>query len=72
VEVADGLNEAGISDPEGNRDEMIPGSGRRDALAGAVIPEKVVSPANDGVLYISQCPLKEMIDLLPSLLTSHT
>jgi len=57
VEVADGLNEAGISDPEGKSEEMIPGNGRREALAGAAIPEKVVSPANDGVLYISQCPL---------------
>ena len=72
MEVADGLNEAGISDPEGNRDEIIPGSGRRDALAGAAIPEKVVSPANDGVLHISQCLFREKVDVLPSLLTSHT
>jgi len=72
VEVADGLKEAGISDPEGNREEIIPGSGRREALAGAAIPEKVVSPANDGVLYISQCLFRDMVGLLPSLLTSHT
>jgi hypothetical protein len=38
VEVADGLKEAGMSDPEGKSDEMIPGSGRREALAGAAIP----------------------------------
>ena len=38
MEVADGLKEAGISDPEGKSDEMIPGSGRREALAGAAIP----------------------------------
>ena len=53
VEVADGLNEAGIRDPEGRSDDMIPGSGRLEARAGAAIPWKVVSPANDGVLGVS-------------------
>jgi hypothetical protein len=38
VDVADGLKEAGMSDPEGKREEMMPGSGRREALAGAAIP----------------------------------
>lgn len=37
MEVADGLND-GRSDPEGSNDEMIPGSGRRDAREGAAIP----------------------------------
>jgi hypothetical protein len=49
--VAEGLNEAGISDPVGRSDWMILGNGRREGRVGAS-PAKVESPAKDGVLRV--------------------
>ena len=71
VEVADGRNEAGISDPVGKRDWMILGNGRREGRVGA-IPANVESPAKEGVLLVRLFSCTPKDDLLPCGGTSHT